>query len=292
MTAKVCPRCQSENQVAARRCTHCDYAFVSQYNQPKRGAVQRFGLWGGAILTALAAWFIFNSYSSNNFDEPPSATPVALTDRQLLQQALDATVQIIVPDDEGGTSRGSGTVVSAEGHILTNFHILGDSDSGLLYNAAGEIYIALSPPGENKPPQSRYQAKIIESDLSLDLTLIQIVATSSGGALPADLGLTIVPLGDSDSVQIGDELTIIGYPSLGGATVTLTRGTVSGFLDVEGWLKTDAEINPGNSGGAAINEAGELVGVPTGGKFAEQFPGKLGLVRPVNLAQDVLVNIR
>jgi len=292
MTAKVCPRCQTENQLAAHRCTHCDYAFASEYNQPKRETSQRFGLWGGAILTVFVAWFIFSSYSNNNSDKPPLVTQVTLTDRQLLRRALDATVQIIVPDDEGGTSRGSGTVVSAAGHILTNFHILGEADSGQLYNAAGEIYIALSPPGENKPPQSRYQAKIIASDLALDLALLQVITTSSGGSLPADLGLTIMPLGNSDSVQIGDELTIIGYPSLGGATVTLTRGTVSGFLDVESWLKTDAEINPGNSGGAAINEAGELVGIPTGGKFAEQFPGKLGLVRPVNLAQDVLVDIR
>lgn len=253
------------------------------------GLFQRFGIGVGAALIVIMLLLAFNGYvDSNPVESPPPATPIELTDRQVLQRALDATVQIIVPNDSGGTSRGSGTVIAADGHILTNFHILGEPTTGVFYNSAEEIYIALPPAGENVPPQTRYRATLIQADYGLDLALIQIVATYDGTPLPADLGLTTMPVGDSDSVQIGDELTIIGYPSLGGATVTLTRGTVAGFLDVEGWLKTDAEINPGNSGGAAINEAGELVGIPTGGKFAELFPGKLGLVRPVNLAWDVL----
>ena len=75
-------------------------------------------------------------------------------------------------------------------------------------------------------------------------------------------------LGDSDSVEIGDSLQILGYPGIGGETITFTEGAVSGFTSdrsVEGraWIKTDATIAGGNSGGMAANALGELIGVPT-----------------------------
>lgn len=129
---------------------------------------------------------------------------------------------------------------------------------------------------------------MLQADYDLDLALLQIRTTDDGRALPADLGLTPIPIGDSDTVQLGDEVTIIGYPSLGGSTVTLTRGIVSGYLPDEGWIKTDAEINPGNSGGTAINRDGQLIGVPSAESRAISAPGKIGLVRPINLAQVLL----
>jgi hypothetical protein len=77
-----------------------------------------------------------------------------------------------------------------------------------------------------------------------------------------------VTLGDSDALRLGDALTILGYPGIGGETITLTRGEVSGFTSESGrgdrsFIKTSATIAGGNSGGLAANTAGELIGVPT-----------------------------
>ena len=84
-----------------------------------------------------------------------------------------------------------------------------------------------------------------------------------------NLNLKAVALGDSDVLELGDSLRIFGYPGIGGETVTLASGTVSGFSHERGvkdrraWVKTDATIAGGNSGGTAINERGELIGIPT-----------------------------
>jgi putative serine protease PepD len=132
------------------------------------------------------------------------------------------------------------------------------------------------------------------------------VATEEGDDLPPDLEFPTLPMGDSDTVSIGDELVVIGFPGLpapgtqaqvGGATVTLTRGTVSGFLEDEagrlrGWIKTDAEINPGNSGGMAINERGELIGIPTIVVSGREVTGKIGVIRPINLARPLIDRVR
>ena len=224
----------------------------------------------------------------------PSPTLVKPTPTLPLSEALDrallATVQIIVPvDGERRSSAGSGSVLTEKGHILTNFHVVGDPDTGRLYNRRGLIYVAVSPPNLRDPPQVEYVAELMQSDRSMDLVLIKIVARQDGQDLPVDLDLTTMPVGDSDTVRIGDELSIIGFPGLGGATVTFTKGSVSGFLTDEGWIKTDAEINLGNSGGAAINREGQLVGIPSAvAAEVVRLPGKIGLVRPVNLAQPLI----
>lgn len=224
----------------------------------------------------------------------PSSTLAQLTSTppssKALDEALLATVQIIVPvDGERLSSTGSGSVLTEKGHILTNFHVVGDRDTGQLYNHSGLIFVAVSPPDLKDPPQIEYIAELVQGDLGMDLVLIKIIATRDGEGLPANLKLTTIPIGDSDNVKIGDELSIIGIPGLGGETVTFTKGSVSGFLTNEGWIKTDAEINPGNSGGSAINHEGQLVGIPSAAA-AEivQLPGKIGLVRPVNLARPLI----
>ena len=224
----------------------------------------------------------------------PSPTLVQPTPTTLPSEALDrallATVQIIVPvDGESRYSTGSGSVLTEKGHILTNFHVVGDPDTGRLYNSPGLIYVAVSPPDLRDPPQVEYIAELMQSDQVMDLALVKIIARQDGRDLPANLNLTTMPVGDSDTVKIGDELSIIGFPGLGGATVTFTKGSVSGFLTDEGWIKTDAEINPGNSGGAAINREGQLVGIPSAAAAETvRLPGKIGLVRPVNLAQPLI----
>lgn len=317
---KVCPQCSQHNRVAASVCQHCGYRFASRQSAPRTrqptrsqaGSVRRWARrgqpWttvGALVFVLLVGLFGVNRYTnreridtaSGSFTtavavDPALATAVpASVTPGALQRALAATVRVIVPDDgaTGSASVGSGSVVSEQGHILTNFHVVGDASTRQIYNRAGRILIAVSAPGEPVgAPEIRYQAELIEADHQFDLALLKIRAMEDGSPLPATLALTPLPIGDSDNVQLGDELTIIGYPGLGGDTVTLTRGIVAGYLPDEGWLKTDAEINPGNSGGTAINSAGQLVGVPSAESRATTDPGKIGLVRPINLAQTLL----
>lgn len=318
-TLKVCPHCKTHNRWGASVCTHCGYRFSGQSAQPTAQAVARKvslarrlknRWWLGGVGLLLVVLFLGVRHFTDDVAAPPSAmtTPAstsptaapqpastvsiaATATPNALQQAVVSVLQIIVPNDAQPNSAvmGSGSVVSAHGHILTNFHVLGDLQTSQLHNRDSLILIAVPPLGQSTAaPVIRYRAVLVKADYDLDLALLQISATEDGRALPPDLGLTPLPIGDSDTVQIGDELTIIGYPGLGGATVTITRGIVAGYLPNEGWLKTDAEINPGNSGGAAINRAGQLVGVPSAETRVALVSGQLGLVRPINLTQAIL----
>ena len=218
---------------------------------------------------------------------PTLANVAATPSADALERAKRGTVFIMVPADAGGAISGSGSVVTKAGHILTNNHIIADKE-GKLHNAQGRIYIAF--PSRNNLKASAeiyYRATLVRNDLKNDLALLKITATKDGGALPADLGLAAIPIGDSDPVDSGNEVTILGYPSLGGDTLTITRGIISGFLMDEGYIKTDAEINSGNSGGPAFNLAYEQIGIASAARIrntSATVPGKIGLIRPINLA--------
>lgn len=316
MTQKICPTCSTVNRLDAGFCKTCGRTFTQS------AATRRVGwmLWPGigvavALLVIVVVMFNWPMVRSNRNDEAtatltgvaaaelPLATrgltethkpllpePTSITPDTLLDRNLLATVQILTPMDgvRDRWSTGSGSVITSQGHVLTNYHVLGDPDSGLLFNRDGVVLIAVSSVDERAEPEITYRAEIQEVDRDSDLALLKIVALEDDRPLPPDFAMVTMPLGDSDTVRIGDELTILGYPGLGGQSITLTRGSVSGFLAVENFIKTDAEINPGNSGGAAVNKAGELIGIPTAGAVGDQFPGKLGLVRPVNQARSLI----
>lgn len=205
-------------------------------------------------------------------------------------RALNAAVRVIVPTGPSSASTGSGSIFTARGHILTNYHVVSD-DAGKLINQGNNIIVAV-PPNEGDPAQPKYRARVAEVDTKLDLAVIQLVALENGSALPSNLGLNPIPIGSSKSVNIGDTIIIIGFPGLGGSSLTVTRGIHSGiarFADDPGsFIKTDTEINRGNSGGTAINAAGELIGIPTAGRFDREAPGKIGLVRPIDEARPLL----
>jgi len=236
----------------------------------------------------------------------PTATPLptvnpqaAATQRAEVEgRALRALVQIVVPvGDPGnpeGFSTGSGSLLHEQGYVLTNFHVIGDPQSGQYYNNEEWVGIALNWDNPSAAPDTVYRCEVVLADAELDLALVRVYAEGNGDGLPSDLAFPSLPIGDSDDLNIGDPIAIIGYPGLGGDTPTFTRGTVSGFLTDEflnldrGWIKTDAEINRGNSGGMAINERGELIGVPTLVFSDVEVSGKLGEVRPIRHAQKFL----
>jgi pSer/pThr/pTyr-binding forkhead associated (FHA) protein len=236
----------------------------------------------------------------------PTATPLptinpqaAATQRaQVEGRALRALVQIVVPvgdpNNPQGFSTGSGSLLHKQGYVLTNFHVVGDPKTGNYYNNEGWVGIALNWDNPSDAPNTFYRCEVLLADPDLDLALVRVYAEGDGGDLPSGLTFPTLPVGDSDELNIGDPIAIIGYPGLGGDTPTFTRGTVSGFLTDEflnldrGWIKTDAEINRGNSGGMAINERGELIGVPTLVFSDVEVSGKIGEVRPIRHAQKFL----
>jgi hypothetical protein len=204
------------------------------------------------------------------------------------ERALRATVLLLVPDDQGELfASGSGTVMEAhKGYILTNYHVLGDEERGELYNEAGEAIVGVMPTNLRGAPILKYRANVVAGDPELDLALLRITGLvgTARRELPENLGLTAIEQANSDELMIGDPLYVLGYPNLGGNTLTMSQGLVSGFLDEDNnevfeWIKTDAEVNHGNSGGLATNANWEFIGVPTAGVADVESAGKISFIR-------------
>jgi len=170
--------------------------------------------------------------------------------------------------DRRSLSLGSGVIISADGYVVTNNHVVGENMS--------EIKVAL-------PDKREVRGRLIGTDAATDIALIKLNTT----------GLPVVPWGDSSRLQIGEWVLAIGSPFQLSATVTAgivsaTGRTNVGFADYEDFIQTDAAINPGNSGGALINTRGELVGINTG-IFSQSggYQG-IGFAVPSNLARHVI----
>ena len=175
------------------------------------------------------------------------------------------------PDEEPSSSLGSGVLVSPEGIILTNHHVISDAD---------DIDIALSD-------GRKVKAKIIGSDPETDIAVLKIEAKQ----LP-----TPITLGKIESVHVGDVVLAIGNPF--GVGQTVTSGIVSamgrdhvGINTFENFIQTDAAINPGNSGGALIDTRGNLIGINTAIFSNNGGSMGIGFAIPVNLAKQVIESI-
>jgi serine protease Do len=164
-------------------------------------------------------------------------------------------------------SLGSGAIVSPDGYIVTNNHVVGEN--------MREITVTL-------PDKRELPGKVIGTDPATDIALLKVEAK----------GLPNVAWGDSSALQVGEWVLAIGSPFR--LSQTVTAGIVSatgradlGFAEYEDFIQTDAAINPGNSGGALINSRGELVGINTG-IFSQSggYQG-IGFAVPSNLAKHV-----
>ena len=223
---------------------------------------------------------------------PPAATA----------DLVDATVQILMVATIGGREQaygwGSGTIISADGLVLTNAHVAIPSAPGLgVYEwdptpaVDPEDLVVAVIESEDRPAVPTYRATVIAADGYLDVAVIRIDRTLDGRRLsPGALDLPTVPLGSSDSLRVGDPLTIVGFPGIGGDTISLSSGRASGFLGDErigprAWVKTDAVVSSGNSGGLAANDAGQIVGIPTRGP---EDAGAYSLLRPIALVTSVV----
>ena len=165
---------------------------------------------------------------------------------------------------------GSGVIVSADGYILTNNHVVDGAD---------DLTVHLSDERE-------FKAKVVGTDKATDLAVIKINATK---LVPARLG-------DSSAMEVGDWVLAIGSPF--GLDQTVTAGIVSavgrgnvGLADYENFIQTDAAINPGNSGGPLVDLKGEVVGINTA--IASRSGGNMGIgfAIPSNMAQSVMTSL-
>lgn len=183
-----------------------------------------------------------------------------------------STVQILALVEVEGELQpiwsGSGTLISSSGLILTNAHVASPAARGFGEENPDALAVALVL-AEDEPAVPSYLAEVRAVDGFLDLAVIQVTATLDGDEIdPDELDLPYVELGDSDILRIGDHLNILGFPGIGGDTLTFTTGNVSGFTPEEqvgnrAWLKTDATIAGGNSGGLGADDGGHIIGVPT-----------------------------
>jgi serine protease Do len=177
-----------------------------------------------------------------------------------------------MPDEQRSEGLGSGVIVSPEGYILTNNHVV---------DGATSVQVVLSDRRELK-------ARVIGRDDKTDIAVVKIDA----GNLPA------ITIGDSEKVEVGDYALAIGNPFGVGQSVTLGivsathRGMRNEIEGYEDFIQTDAAINPGNSGGALVNERGELIGINTA-IIAHGSEGNqgIGFAVPVNLARNVMDQI-
>ncbi len=202
------------------------------------------------------------------------ARPAPALERSVAQRVMKSVVQIIAAREKKSGVLvpqwgGSGTIISADGLILTNCHVALPKAMWDEPRFDYDLLVVALTVRSDEPPRPTYLAEVVQYDPDLDLAVIRVSQMLDGSAVDrAKLNLPALALGDSDTLDLGDRLSIFGYPGIGGETITFTSGDVSGFTREEGvegraWIKTDATIAGGNSGGTAVNEQGELVGIPT-----------------------------
>ncbi len=172
-----------------------------------------------------------------------------------------------MPKEHKTESLGSGVIVSPDGYILTNNHVIKDAD---------EIKVLLSDKRE-------FKGTVKGIDPKTDIAVIKIDAVN----------LPTVPWGDSDKLRVGEIVLAVGSPY--GLNQTITMGIVSavgranvGIADYEDFIQTDAAINPGNSGGAMVNAKGELIGINTAIFSTSGGYQGIGFAIPSNMAKAVM----
>jgi serine protease Do len=164
---------------------------------------------------------------------------------------------------------GSGVIVTKDGYILTNNHVVDDAD---------EVKVTLQDGRE-------FTAKVIGKDPKTDVAVVKVEAKD----LPA------IEMADSDKIEVGDIVLAVGNPFGIGQTVTMGMVSATGRatlgLDYEDFIQTDAAINPGNSGGALVDAEGRLIGINTAILSRSGGNQGIGFAIPTNLARDVMDNL-
>ena len=183
-----------------------------------------------------------------------------------------------MPDaPHGEIASGSGFIVSPDGYILTNNHVI---------DGASTVTVRLLDNRE-------FKAHVVGSDPTTDVAVVKIDAK----------GLTAAPLGNSDSARVGEWVLAVGNPLGEELTFTVTQGIVSAKgrsaidlpgtskLSIQDFIQTDAAINPGNSGGPLVNVRGEVIGINSAIESPTGYNTGYGFAVPINLARNVMQQI-
>ena len=178
---------------------------------------------------------------------------------EVVERVTPGVVQIITPD-----SVGSGFIIASDGRVVTNEHVVG---------VHRRVTVRI-------PGAGSYGARVLGVDAIADIAIVDI---------EDDGGFTVLDMGDSDRLSIGEDVVAVGYPldDMLGNAPTITRGVVSSvrkFVGVE-HIQTDAAVNPGNSGGPLFNGAGEVIGVNT--FIIRDAGGQSGNIEGINLAISI-----
>ena len=204
---------------------------------------------------------VVNIYTRKNIDPSGQGNPV-------LRHFFGSRPNTRQPRQE--TSLGSGVIISSQGYILTNHHVI---------NGADEIEIAMTD-GRTA------RAQLIGADPDTDLAVLHIKLEN----------LPVITIGQYQQLRVGDTVLAIGNPF--GVGQTVTSGIISatgrnqlGISTFENFIQTDAAINPGNSGGALVNAYGELIGINTAIYSKSGGSQGIGFAIPVHLAKDVMIQI-
>jgi serine protease Do len=217
-----------------------------------------------SVVTITSARMVKTGFEGGDDGVPPML-------RQFFGDQGDGGGRSRAPRQQKEEGMGSGVIVSPNGYILTNNHVV---------DHATTVTVIM-------PDKREYKARVVGADPKTDIAVVKVDAGS----------LDPITLGDSDKVQVGDYVLAVGNPFGVGKTVTM--GIVSatgranlGIEDYEDFIQTDASINPGNSGGALVNDRGELIGINTAilSHGSEGNQG-IGFAVPVSVARSVMEQI-
>jgi putative serine protease PepD len=240
-------------------------------------------IFSGVLVACAQRLFTKNNTSEVSLEPTVIADPSVVTDEQNnidVYRAVSPGVVFItntqyvetwygVYPQEGS---GSGSIIDDQGHILTNYHVV---------QGSSQLEVQID--------NDKYPARVIGTDRSNDLAIIQVEAPRNK--------LTVVKLGASKGLQIGQKVLAIGNPF--GLQRTLTTGVISGLerplrdsaakRTIQGAIQTDASINPGNSGGPLLNARGELIGINTA-IYSPNGGGSVGIgfAVPVDTAKKII----
>jgi S1-C subfamily serine protease len=228
----------------------------------------------------------FLPFGSASISQPSSITdPSLATDEQNNIEVYKATSPGVVYIQSTSTVRdffgmferpvegaGSGSIIDEQGNILTNYHVIADAEKLTVSFGTGK----------------NYPAKVVGRDPDTDLAVIRLLETPKEA-------LTIVPMGDSDKLIVGQKVLAIGNPF--GLDRTLTTGVISGLQrpiraqnrrQIEGAIQTDASINPGNSGGPLLDSHGRMIGINSQIESTSGSSAGVGFAIPINIAKRVV----
>ncbi len=229
----------------------------------------------------LAGLFVLAAVATQPWTSSAQIGPDVI--EEAIARTVHLTTLIRVQGQEGklkGHFGCSGSFVTPTGVILTADHCVrateNEPDVGIhkgdLYTPEGLVAISVHVPGKIRPVLTM-MARHVADDPAFDLALLKVTGLIGRGGqegLPSDFKVPYLPIGDSERLRHGEAIAVIGFPGVGGDTVTAGQGFVTGFIGDDQnrrlWIKLEAASGPGGSGGPVINARGEQIGVLSGAR--------------------------